>query len=180
MSALDFYNLTDWFNTSFSDSEKQILFNSCPLFLDSATPWPCASLFLADSLQWYAKKDNSDICQKMCVKIIELFNDDNSKMSKSDLHFFYTYIIGYIYKFRDTWAGALVLELCEKSINLAPDVVGTFQFKPEHVGFNTLIAIEKKNKNWPRVLELARAAMAQGWNGKYSAWAAEAEKKLNK
>jgi hypothetical protein len=99
-------------------------------------------------------------------------------MSLNDLHFFYSFVISAIYKFRDTWAGALVVELCNKSIEIAPKVVNDFEIKPEHVGFNTLIAIEKKAKNWPRVLELSRLAMAQGWAGKFAALAAEAESKL--
>lgn len=72
----------------------------------------------------------------------------------------------------------MVIELCNKSIDIAPNVINDFEYKPEHVGFNTLIAIEKKAKNWPRVLELSRLAMSQGWSGKYAAWAAAAENKL--
>lgn len=179
MSALSDLDLTDWFNNSFSAEEKNLLLQ-CPLFSEPAgSSVPCASFFLAQSLQWYAKKDNSDIVLKVCKQIIELFNTDNKKMSLNDLHFFYTFVISAIYKFRDTWAGELVIELCNKSIDIAPNVINNFEYKPEHVGFNTLIAIEKKAKNWPLVLELSRAAMAQGWSGKFAAWAAEAEKKLH-
>lgn len=178
MSALSDFNLTDWFNSSFSVEEKNILLQ-CPLFSEPAgSGTKCASFFLSQTLQWYSKKDNSDIVLKVCAKIIELFNIDNKNMSLNDLHFFYTFVISAVYKFRDTWAGDLIIELCNKSIDIAPNVINEFEYNPEHVGYNTLIAIEKKAKNWPRVLELSRLAMSQGWSGKYSAWAAEAEKHI--
>lgn len=178
MSALSDFNLTEWFNNTFSAAEKDTLLQ-CPLFSEPAgSGVNCASFFLSQTLQWYSKKDNSDIVLKVCDKIIELFNNDNKAMSLNDLHFFYGFVISAIYKFRDTWAGALVVELCNKSIEIAPKVVNDFAIKPEHVGFNTLIAIEKKAKNWPRVLELSRLAMSQGWAGNFAAWAAEAESKL--
>jgi hypothetical protein len=179
MSVCNYFGLSDWFDVSFSDSEKDILI-FCPLFSEPLGDGvPCASYFLAQTLAWYDKKDNSDIVLKMCDKIIELFNDDNKKMSFYNLHFFYTMMITSVYKFRDTWAGELVVELCNKSIEIAPRVVGEFKYPAEHVGFNSLIAIEKKAHNWPRVLELSRLALSQGWAGKFADWAAEAEKKLN-
>lgn len=178
MSALEFFNLTDWFNNTFSDDEKNILF-SCPSFLEPAgTGMVCGSQFLSWTLMWYSKKDNSEIVLKVFNKIIELYLKDKYKMNDLDLHFFYSNIISNLYKFRDLWAGEYIPDLCEQSINLAPKLLKSFEYMPEHVGYNTLIAIEKKAKNWPRVLELSRAAMEQGWAGKYSAWAAEAEGKL--
>lgn len=176
MSALSDFNLSDWFNNSFSDEEKNIFIGSP--FYDDYSGAPCGSYFLAFSLMWYSKKANSAVVQKVFNKILELYFIDKNKMSPNDLHFFYSNIISNIYKFRDTWAADYIVDLCEQQIALAPKVINDFEIVPEHVGYNTLIAIEKKAKNWPRVLELSRLAMSQGWSGKFAAWAAEAEKML--
>lgn len=176
MSVLEHFGLTQWVN-SLSSEYRSILSNCPELTGPVGDGMTCGSYALAWSLQYYSKKDNSELVKTVYEKIVEM--DETGKLSVNDLHFFYSLIISAIYKFRDTWAGDIVVDLCEKSIALAPAAVKTFGgVGPTHVGYNTLIAIEKKAHNWQRVHELASAAIAQGWNGKYDAWKKEAENKL--
>lgn len=178
MDALKYFGLKEWFEKSFTSEEKKILLLDPSLDSEPGYGVVCGSQLLAWSLGWYSKKDNSVIVEKVFNKILELYLVDKNKMTSNDLHFFYSNIITNIYKFRDTWAADYIVNLCEQQIQLAPIVINDFSIKPEHVGYNTLIAIEKKNKNWPRVLELSHLAMSQGWAGKFATWAAEAEKKI--
>lgn len=175
MSIMEFYGLKDWVY-SFPESEKNILLSCAELTGEVGDGLPCASFALAWSLQYYSKKENSELVQKVYDKIFQI--DDKDKMSVNDLHFFYSVIISAIYKFRDTWAHDIVVELCEKSIELSPAAAKTFDYAPNHIGYNTLIAIEKKAHNWRRVYDLAADAIRNGWHGKYDAWKIEAEKHL--
>lgn len=76
------YNLADWFAGTFSENEKNILISACPDFTDQGAVFnsSSAAYFLANSLMWYNKKDNSDICQKVIEKIealLEIEKDIN-------------------------------------------------------------------------------------------------------
>ena len=50
---------------------------------------------------------------------------------------------------------------------------------PRHIGYEQLAIIEKKNKNWQRVIEICKQAQKEKWNGTWKERIEEAKKHLN-
>lgn len=185
-TLLDKYNLRKWFDSTFDKNEKSILISSCPLFETSNMPYnsDSAAYFLSNTLQWYNKKENAVICLKVVSKVCELVNSQGS-FAVLDLHFIYHNLIQTLYRHRDV-GGAfdLCVNICERQIEIAPQAAAAFKSDtsftglPTHAGFEQLAIIEKKNKNFARVLELCENAKAQGWGGDWDKRIVEAKKHL--
>ena len=186
-TLLDKYQLRDWFN-SLENSEKSILISSCPLFdspIDTPYNSDSAAYFLANTLQWYNKKENAVICLKVVSKVCELVNSQGS-FAVLDLHFIYHNLIQTLYRHRDLdGIFNMCVNICERQIEIAPQAAAAFKSDtsftglPTHAGFEQLAIIEKKNKNWSRVLELCENAKAQGWGGDWDKRINEANKYIS-
>lgn len=180
------YGLQKWFDKTFDKNEKKILLDSCPLFsmYDGEFNSDSPAYFLADTLQWYNKKDNVVICMKAVKEVLHLLNEEKS-FAVQNLHFIYLNLINTLYRHRD-FEGAfpLCVDMCNRQIEIAPKAAKAFLVNPsltglpEHTGFTQLAIIEKKNKNWSRVIELCENAKAQGWGGDWDKRIDEARKNL--
>lgn len=182
MDFLEKYNLSAWFDATFDNSEKKILL-SCPIFQPGAFLHDCAAYDLADSLQWYNKKENTALCLKVCTEILELLRVTPS-IDVLNLHFIYLNLINTLYKQREIeTALKMCVVICNDSIAIAPQAAEAFRsqapYLPTHVGFTQLAIIEKKNKNYARVVELCEIAKAQGWAGDWDKRINEARAKLS-
>jgi hypothetical protein len=187
-SLLKKYGLQKWFDNTFDVAEKRILISAYPDFTDDEAVFNSsyAASFLANSLMWYNKKDNAVICMKVISKILELLND-TADISAYELHFIYLPMIQTLYKNRDFEnAFDLAIDICNRQIKIAPVVAkeilsspfNSIPILPEHIGFKQLAIIEKKNKNWLRVIELCKIAKSQGWDGNWDKRIDEARKNL--
>lgn len=185
-TLLDKYKLRSWFN-SLDNNEKLILVSSCPLF-DSPINTPynsdSSAYFLANTLQWYNKKVNTVVCLKVVSKVCELINSQKS-FDVLDLHFIYHNLIQTLYRQREVkGAFDLCVDICERQIKIAPQAAAAFKSDPlfsvipAHTGFEQLAIIEKKNKNWLRVLQLCENAKKQGWAGDWDKRINEAKKNI--
>lgn len=181
-SLLEKYDLKKWFDKTFDKSEKNILLSAYPDFTDKNANFnsPYAAYFLAASLPWYNKKDNAVICMKVVSKVLELLNE-TSDIPVYELHFIYMPLIQTLYKNRDFENSfSLAVEICNKQIEIAPQVAEVFKkndgYLSCHTGFEQLAIIEKKNKNWSRVIEICETAKAQGWGGEWDKRIDEARK----
>ena len=75
---------------------------------------------------------------------------------------------------------------CEKQISISKQTSKAFKedpligtsYLPSHTGFEQLAIIEKKNKNWNRVIELSEKAKSEGWAGDWDKRISEAKSKL--
>ena len=101
--------LQKWFDKTFDKNEKKILLDSCPLFsmYDGEFNSDSPAYFLADTLQWYNKKDNVVICMKAVKEVLHLLNEEKS-FAVQDLHFIYLNLINTLYRHRD-FEGACVM-----------------------------------------------------------------------
>lgn len=174
------YSLDNWFKSTFTADEQNILISSYPDFTDKNAVFnsDSAAFFLANSLMWYNKKDNADICVKVINKIEDLLkSEDNIK--PIDLHFLYMHLINTCYKLRDKphFLEKSII-YCTAQIAIAPVVKDCFSIMPEHTGYKQLCIISKKNKEWARVVELCNAAISQGWAGDWQKRIDEANKYL--
>ena len=179
------HGLEKWFCETFDENEKKILFDSCPLFLDEKEEnYTSDARFLADTLPWFNKKDNVVISMKVVIHTIALINKEKS-FKVLDLHFIYSHLIDSLYRNRDfEGAFTLCVDICNRQIEIAPQAAIEFKkdspYMPSHKGFEQLAIIEKKNKNWSRVIELCNQAKQEGWAGDWDKRIAEAEKSLAK
>lgn len=178
MSLLDTYGLRGWFENSFNSDEKSRLRDKYPDFeAAESMNIDSAAYVLAFSLSFYNTKNNADICVKVIEKIEALLQVET--IAPCDAHFLYMQLINTCYKLRDIDGYEYkAIYYCNKQIEIAPQVIGTFSIIPEHTGYKQLCIIEKKDKNWQRVKELATAAASQGWAGDWAARIAEAEKHI--
>ena len=187
-SLLKKYGLQKWFDKTFDVAEKRILISAYPDFTNNEAVFDSsyAASFLANSLMWYNKKDNAVICMKVISKILELLNA-TADISAYELHFIYLPMIQTLYKNRDFENSLdLAIDICNRQIKIAPVVAkeilsspfNSIPVLPEHIGFKQLAIIEKKNKNWLRVIELCEIAKSQGWDGNWDKRIDEARKNL--
>ena len=182
-NGLERHGLEKWFYETFDENERKILFESCPSFLDEREEnYTSDAYFLADTLPWFNKKANVIVSMKVVSKIIDLINKEKS-FKVLDLHFIYNHLIASLYRNRDfEGAFSLCVDICNRQIEIAPQVAIEFKktspYLPFHRGFEQLAIIEKKNKNWSRVVEICEKAKAQGWGGDWDKRINEAQNKV--
>lgn len=183
-----FYNLNDWFYSEFSDEEIQFmeqkydpLGSSASLTTGSGTSGMSVSFFLTSLLGWFYSKERTGLCLKIAKKAEELFSTDNQ--SYTDLHFYYQQLIQFYYKLRsnDTYLEKAIL-YCNKQIDISSfvskEMKEDFPTLPRHIGYEQLAIIEKKNKNWQKVIEICKQAQKEKWNGTWKERIEEAKKHL--
>lgn len=185
---ISFYHLNDWFYSEFSDEEIQFmeqkydpLGSSASLTTGSATSGMSVSFFLTSLLGWFYSKERTDLCLKVAKKAEELFSTDNQ--SYTDLHFYYQQLIQFYYKLRsnDTYLEKAIL-YCNKQIAISSfvskEMKEDFPKLPRHIGYEQLAIIEKKNKNWQKVIEICKQAQKEKWNGTWKERIEEARKHI--
>ncbi len=142
-----------------------------------------AGAWLADLSSWFNTKDNYEICKRIVEKSESIFHSDDVL----ECHFFYMQMIRFYYKNRDRDLNLeKAIDYCEKQICIAPNAAKAISKDPlfnpcalgEHTGFTQLAIIEKKNKNWLRVIELCETAKSQGWTGDWEKRIDEAKSKM--
>ena len=182
-NGLERHGLEKWFYETFDENERKTLFESCPSFLDeSEENYTSDARFLADTLPWFNKKANVIISMKVVSHTIALINKEKS-FKVLDLHLIYNHLIASLYRNRD-FEGAfpLCVDICNRQIEIGSQAALEFKkespYMPSHRGFEQLAIIEKKNKNWSRVIEICEKAKAQGWGGDWDKRIDEAQKKL--
>lgn len=172
-TLLEKYNLKNWFEETFTEQEKEVLISAYSYFTDENANFnpSSAAYFLAQTLPWYNRKRNGKISMKVARKVIELMNEEKT-FEVLDLHFIYMHLIRTFYLNRDLPnAFHLAIIMCNKQIEIAPQAAIAFSKAPFggdgiipcHVGYQQLAIIEKKKKNWKRVIELCEQAKSQGW-----------------
>lgn len=178
------YNLTNWFDSTFSPEEKAYMESKYgdSLYKDTAHKINCSSAsFLSNLLSWFYKKDYSSLCIKIAEKAEEQLNEGNEPYI--DLHFYYTNLIRFYYKLRanEKYLNKAIL-YCKKSIEIAPIVKSCFlkQYDslPTHVGYEQLAIIYKNKKDWQKVIDLCKKGKSENWGCEFDKRIIEAEKHL--
>lgn len=183
-----FYNLNDWFYSEFSSEEINFmeqkyepLGSSSTLTTGTVTKGVFVSFFLANLLGWFYSKERTDLCLKIATKAEELFSVEHQ--SYTDIHFYYQGLIQFYYKLRtnDEFLNKAIY-YCNKQIEIAPlvsiEMKPNFPKLPRHIGYEQLAIIEKKYKNWQKVIDICKEAQKQKWNGTWKERIEEAKKHL--
>lgn len=192
---ISYFKLDEWFTETFSLDEQKYMdekysvggMGDTPLFFGkNATAYNAsAAYFLADLIQWFNTKELYSIGLRLAKKAEELFEE--KKESVLNKHFFYMNMIKFYYKNRENEDNLQkAISYCEKQISISKQAAKDFKKDslmesfclPFHTGFEQLAIIEKKNKNWNRVIELSEEAKAEGWAGDWDKRVAEANSKL--
>ncbi len=186
------YNLTEWWLDNFSEEERiYIVEKYTPLGSDEKiliegkfTQKSQASIYLSGLSQFFSTKKDLHIAIKMLEKASELIN---SKLTISDLHFYYMHNIKIYYKDRENLESLnKAIEFCNKQIGIAPLVKETFLIEnpshnlPTHTGYEQLAIIEEKRKNLTEALRLSKQAKEEGWGNDWDSRILKLENKLNK
>lgn len=171
------YSLEKWYKSSFNNIEIGIIENKYTEINDNNACFNgSASYFLASIIQWINTKENYTICRKFADKSIELLCHENN--SVIDLFYIYSLLIQFFYKNRDKDdCLEMSIEYCNKQIDLHAEKL----LPPVNpIGYIQLSIIEKKNKNWNRVIELCTQAKNEEWIGDWDKRILEAKLKMNK
>ena len=179
-AILKSFDLDTWFYSTFDKDEIEIILETCPYFTNEITAFNfnSSALLLAYCIQCFTNEPNYSICRKFANKIDDVLNVKKPKAES--LHFIYMFLISFFYKYREQ-DDCLdkAIECCNKQIAIAKRAKKALG-DVEHPGYKQLAIIEKKNKNWSRVIELCNQAKQEGWAGDWDKRIAEAEKGLAK
>jgi hypothetical protein len=176
---IEYFGLTDWWLNELTPEERQTIITVYnPLGFDKRSLYQgkiafssqTTTGFLTGLLSWFQKPKY----QKISAKIIKRLNSIPKKsMSIEDEHFFYQMKIESYYRNRenDETALASAIEACKQQISIAPAAKRAFLRKypssplPSHVGYTQLCIILEKQQLYDEVIDLAKKAKKQGWNG---------------
>jgi len=184
-----FYNLNNWFYSEFSkedinfmEQKYEPLGSSSTLTTGTVSNGVFVSFFLANLLGWFYSKERTDLCLKIAIKAEDLFSPENQ--TYTDIHFYYQGLIQFYYKLRanDGFLNKAIY-YCNKQIEISSfvskEMKTDFPKLPRHIGYEQLAIIEKKNKNWQKVIDICQKARKEKWNGTWKERIEEAKKHLN-
>ena len=163
---LSLFGLTEWWNTAFTETEKEYIesvykpFGSDPsekLLTGSqlaagtkTTETPISLLY--GLAQWFNSKKDIDIAKRIIAKADELSTPD---LPVLDLHFHYSTMIQLYYKGRDEPASlARSVWACQKQIELSPQAAS--EFKREHRELKASAIRDGYDSNLPARCKLPR------------------------
>lgn len=190
---IGYFGLAEWWLSKFSDEErKHILETFQPLGGSgeslikgeiSGTGQKAIGL-LSALAGWFNNEKDRTIAYRMLKKAEELVTD---KTEILDLHFLFSSEIEIYYRHRNRDQDTLgkAIKACGRQIEIAPLAASAFkkEYKdsplPSHKGYEQLAIIEEKQKKFNSVIDLAKKAMAQGWNGDWQKRIERCTKKAN-
>jgi len=190
--SLGYFGLDEWWLATFTENErKYIEVTFKPLgdnprsltqgrILETAQT---ASNLLSCLAGWFEKAEDVSIGKRIIEKAIEIAG---SKIL--DRHFAYGQMITNYYHAPggDSTALELTKFACKKQIILAPQAAKafrkeiSFQELPEHKGYERLVMILEKEKNYDEAIQLCNQAKEQGWQGDWENRIARYVQKRNK
>lgn len=184
-----YHALSDWWFGKFSKDERRIVDERFTPLGDrphSLTEGKIndegkstASQLLSSLATWFRSPDEFGIACRILEKAIELA--DNA----IDLHFSYQGIIQSFYRQRNTLPEALnkTIYYCQKQIDIAISVAGSMKKEfpssplPRHVGYERLVIILYKKRNYERAIQLSKKAKLEGWAGDWDKRISKYQKK---
>ncbi len=190
---IGYYGLTEWWISEFSDAERDhIIKKFQPLGGDGEslvkgdiTMTSQTAIGLLSALaDWFNNEQDRTIAYRMIKKAEDLITDNTDIL---DVHFLYHSKILIYYRWRNVDPNALseAIKACKQQIEIAQQAASAFkkEYKdsplPSHTGYEQLAIIEEKEKKFNSVIDLAKKAIAQGWNGDWGKRIERCIKKAN-
>lgn len=187
------YNLTDWWNSTFSNEEKNHIIDAySPIgmprkslvkgeFLDSGNS---VISFLTNLSSWFNKAKDRYIAIEI-LKKAELLVDE--KTPPLEYHFLLQHIIRVHYSNRreDTNSLNKALWACTEQIEFAPKAAIAFKNEnnfsdlPIHVGYEEIVKVNEKEKKLQEAIFYCKKALEEGWRGNWTDKIDRFQKKMN-
>jgi len=119
---------------------------------------------------WFSKKEDRHIAYKFIEKAEQLIGSESRIL---DIHFLYSTKIELMYKDRDAISGGLekAIKACQQQISYSDKASKAFKEKspneslPSHKGYQQLVIVKEKQKEFIDAISLSEKAVAQGWAG---------------
>ncbi|HBK34273.1 TPA: hypothetical protein DEP34_02540 [Candidatus Uhrbacteria bacterium] len=190
---IGYFGLTQWWLSGFNEQERNHILQTFQplggsgesLIKGEITSTSQTAIGLLSALAgWFNNEQDRTIAYRMLKKAEDLITD---KTDILDLHFLFSSEIEIYYRHRNRDRDALneAIKACKQQIKIAPQAASAFkkEYKdsplPTHKGYEQLAIIEEKEKNFNSVIDLAKKAMAQGWNGDWEKRIERCTKKAN-
>lgn len=190
---IGYFGLSKWWLSEFTQLERNHILQTFQplggsgesLIKGEITSTSQTAIGLLSALAgWFNNEKDRTIAYRMLKKAEDLITD---KTDILDLHFLYNSEIEIYYRHRNRDQNALneAIKACKQQIEIAPQAASAFnkEYKdsplPTHRGYEQLAIIEEKEKKFNSVIDLAKKAMAQGWNGDWEKRIERGTKKVN-
>jgi hypothetical protein len=190
--SLGYYNLLDWWDADFSNNEKlYILEKYIPMGGGELTKGTILGSsatvinFLTGLQSWFTTLADETISEKILRKAESLLTNETPIL---DTHFLYGCLIEHYYKKRniDLRFYELAKQYCLKQIAISKKAKvaflsdPAFQTLPRHKGYEQLVIILEKEKEYDNALSLCLEAKEDGWNSDWDKRILTLEKKMKK
>ena len=174
---LGYFNLSDWFDSSFSKSERNLMRDNFQAIgirysdlIEGDSKMPSnSSVWLLTTVagNFIRKKEMQNICVKFLIKAESMIDQ---KKSYSDLHFLYL-IFNKVYKAQKNTNK--VLEYSKKMIAISEYVNNEFikQFGKNdvaHQGFIDYLDFLEETNNENEILKIEEKARRENWKGPWN------------
>ena len=191
---IGYHSLTEWWLSNFTEEERKYIearYKPLGIRVTDERPltqgtisWSSgrsAQLLSGLATNFEGPKDRH-IARRLLKKA-----EDVAGSNILDRHFVYSEMIQVYYRDRDNDPNALgdAIGACEKQIEIGPEAVQAWRAEyptdtelPSHRGFTQLAIIREKERDYSKVITLAKEAMNQGWAGDWEHRIARNEKRL--
>ena len=176
---IGYFNLSDWWLSEFSEEERVYIKNRFqPLGLSGSsltdgnlTSTSQTAIGLLTNLSgWFSKKEDRHIAYKLILKAEQLIDSESRII---DIHFLYSTKIEIMYKDRDSTPKGLekAVQACQQQISYSDKACKAFKEKysgeslPSHKGYQQLVIVKEKQKEYMDAINLSEKALNQGWAG---------------
>lgn len=196
---IGFYGLSEWWLESFSvEEQKYIDTKYQPLTLGDPSnrllvgdiSWSSASVvnFLWGLAGWFDQAEEISVAKRIIDKAELLIFEGNAM----DKHFLYGTKIKIYYKRRENPEYLeLALEACRQQIAISEQAKEAFLkqskelgdenlFIPAHKGYEQLVIVLEKQKDFEEAIALSEKAFGQGWAGDWQKRIERCRKKIDK
>ncbi len=181
---IGFYNLEEWFNSAFSEKQRQLLYDTFPACLtqgnfSSLYSFPVELLKIIDiSNNNYRDNINDNEINDIfnCKKIIyfKAYSTYESVIiKKEELFIFLNLAISNFHFYKSFWDNTNeVKQLCKKCIEVSELIIPLYRERneqlPQNLGYSELYRIERSEENWTTCLRLCQKARNEGWPGQWT------------
>lgn len=191
--TIGYFNLSDWWLSEFTVKERAYIqdrfqplgFSGNSLTEGNITSTSQTAIGLLSGLSgWFSKKEDRYIAYKLIAKAEELISNKSRIL---DIHFLYSTKVEFLYKDRDSVPQGLekAIEACQQQIDYSNKAAIAFKKQhndslPSHKGYQQLVIIKEKQKNFLEAINLSEKALKQGWAGDWEKRIERCKKKQQK
>ena len=187
---IGYYDLEDWWNSTFTNEEKEYIINTYKpmgaslggeikilgeVLIKGNIGYTSHSklLFLVFLSSWFSSNKSINIALKIIQQVERIIKENENNNNPLDEHFAYGAMIEIYYKLRDSEKSYFekAIDACKNQIRISLKSKDGFlkEYKdsplPRPTGFQQLAIIYEKSKEYDLEIETCKIALEQGWAG---------------